>query len=136
MKWSDPYSPLPRADRLKGPVILVGLIQSKVEDTLSFDWRLLSDLFRDHVLDSRGQPLDGRAWRMGSAKRVKLQGWRQYIGDSDTVPNWIGQGYDMSKDEWCMFGARFDLSPFLTLGEIDTELRLTEGLIKKFASGI
>lgn len=135
-KWNDPNSDLPRADRLEGPTILVGLIQQGVEDALSFDWRLLKNLFRSHVLNAQGAPRDGRAWRTGSARRGHLPEWQRHIRDSDTVPNWLGQGYDMSKDKWCMFGARFNLKPGMPLAEIDTELRRTEELVRAFAAQV
>ena len=135
-QWNDPGGTLLRADRLKGPTVLLGLTQRRVENVLSFDWRLLRDLFKSHVLDAQGAPQDGRAWRRGSARRSHLPEWRQYIGDVGTVPNWLGQGYDMSKKKWCMFGARFDLSPDLTLAEIEAELQRTELLLKAFAAEV
>lgn len=136
-QWNGVEGAPPRAERLKGPTVLIGVLQREIESAHSFDWALISKLFTDHVLDNQGSPRDGRAWRKGSAQRSQLTDWVRYVRDSDRVPNWIGQGYNMSsKYNWCLFGARFDLSPDLTLKEVDSELRRTEGLIQTLAAAV
>lgn len=135
-QWNCADGDPPRSERLKGPTILLGLLQREIEDTRSFDWQLLRRLFKRHVLDAKGVPLDGRAWRKGSAQRSHLAGWRNHVGDKANVPNWLGQGYDMSKHGWCLFGARFNLGPTLTLDDVMAELQRTESFIRQLADDV
>lgn len=123
--------------QLLGPTVLIGLVQHNVENPYHFDWKLLKEAFKACVLNESGVPIDSREWRTGTAQRSGLPGWITHIKDDPNVPNWLGQGYDMSK-KWgyCHFGARFNLKSTLTLTEIDAELRKTECLVNELAASI
>lgn len=136
-QWNGSAGDPPRSARLTGPVVLIGLQQYDTTDAASFDWQLLVRLFKTHVLGPHAEPIDGRKWRTGSARRGHLERWRRYVGDRKTVPSWLGQGYDQTADgRWCLFGGRFNLAPDLTLREVDAELRRTKSLIEALAADV
>ncbi|HEY5784081.1 MAG TPA: hypothetical protein VIT65_04840 [Microlunatus sp.] len=63
------YDPAqPYRERLRWPVVLVGLREDGPDTSEGFDWLLLHRMFTQHVLDDTGQPRDGRYWRTTSAR--------------------------------------------------------------------
>lgn len=134
-KWND--GDRPRSQRLQGPTVLIGLRQDSISNADGFDWELLVRLFKSHVVDDRGEPTDGRTWRRHKAIRSSLAGWTTNVQGRHDVPNWLGQGYnEAAKHDWCLFGARFNLSPALTLAQIDVELRKVQDLVHSLAEDV
>lgn len=125
-------------DRLPGPVVLVGLCQSGVNTSADFDWPLLRRMFRDHILDDSGIPIDGRAWQLTSANprdKVDRENWQSIV--SIGAPKWLGKGYGMATTKThavCAFGARIQLDPRNTLAEIDQALQGLQQLVRDMAA--
>jgi hypothetical protein len=119
--------------RVKGPVVLVGLAQIGPKSSSSFNWSLLHSMFREHVLDASGQPVDGRPWHTTSASLRDPEdraNWQEIVRAG--APKWLGKGYGMATAKShgiCTFGARLGLSPTLKLGMIDTELQKLQKLV-------
>lgn len=120
-------------DRLPGPVVLVGLSQSGVTTSADFDWDLLHRLFRNRIIDQAGVAIDDRSWQLTSANprdATDRTNWQAMV--SAGAPRWIGKGYGMATARThavCAFGARIQLDPRRTLGQIDAELQDLQTLI-------
>lgn len=128
----------PYRDRLPGPVVLVGLSQSGVTTSADFDWDLLNRLFRDRIIDQAGVAIDDRPWQLTSANPRDMTdrtNWQAMV--SAGAPRWIGKGYGMATARThavCAFGARIQLDPHSTLGQIDAELQDLQTLIIDMAT--
>ncbi len=121
----------PYAARVRGPVILAGLTQRGPRTSESFDWRLLHQLFKGRVYDQQGAPLG--PWQQTRARLRDSNdraGWEQIIAAG--APPWLGKGYGMATARthgFCAFGVRKQLSPSLTLGQVDDEMRAMHALL-------
>ena len=126
------------ADRLVGPVVLVGLQQHGPDTSATFDWDHLHAVFRHTVLDAAGQPTDGRAWITTPAQPrndVDKENWRRMVAVG--APRWLGKGYGMAtarSHRLCAFGARLGLAPTMTLGQVDAELQALQELVETMAA--
>lgn len=121
-------------DRLKGPAPAVSLRLSEIDTSESFDWDLLHRVFAEHVLDQSGDPLPGWPWQLTPANPrhpVDRAAWSAMVAAGG--PRWLGKGFGMAVAtkayRECLFGARMQLTPSLTLGEIRDELLRLEPLI-------
>jgi len=129
----------PYRERVLGPVVLLGLRQDDVTTSADFDWSLLHELFAEHVLDAAGAPRDDRDWHLTASRPNDPtdRANRQAIVEAG-APKWLGKGWGMKvaqSTQSCLFGARFQLPPGSTLGEIDAELRTLQPLIQEMAVG-
>ncbi len=127
----------PYSARLVGPEVLVGLSHLGPSTSAGFDWSLLHRMFREHVLDGEGRAMDGRGWQTTSASPrdpTDRANWRALVEAGG--PPWLGKGYGNATSKThrvCAFGARFQLGPTLTLGQIDAELHLVQDLVLRMA---
>lgn len=125
-------------DLLAGPVVLVGLTQHDSATSETFDWELLRRAFAHTVLDSDGQPIDGRPWQTTSANPrnpIDKANWQRIIDTG--APRWLGKGYGMAtakSHRVCAFGARLGLPADATLGQLDHQLRDLETLVVELAA--
>ncbi len=140
-EWQpDPNRPY--RDRLRGPVILVGLRLADTDTSEHFDWALLHRMFSAHVLDATGKRAgDGRPWQTTSARPkhpIDRQHWLSVVEDG--APTWLGKGWGMKVAQGpfheCMFGARIELPATATLHEVDRQLRGVETLVRDLAATI
>lgn len=128
----------PYRERLRGPVVLIGLREDGPDTSEGFDWQLLHRMFAQHILDDTGQPADGRSWRTTSARPndpVDKQNWLEMVKAG--APRWLGQGWGMRvarSTRSSLFGGRFEIPATATLRIIDTELRKTQMLLRAMAS--
>jgi hypothetical protein len=121
-------------DRLKGPAPVVALRLSDVDTSEVFDWDLLRRVFSEHVLDASGDPLPDWPWQLTPANPrhpVDRAAWSSMVEAGG--PKWLGKGFGMAVAtkayRECLFGARMQLPPTLTLGEIRDELLRLEPLV-------
>lgn len=121
-------------DRVKGPAPVVALRLSDVDTSASFDWDLLRRVFAEHVLDASGDPLPDWPWQLTPANPrhpVDRAAWSAMVAAGG--PKWLGKGFGMAiatkAYRECLFGARMQLAPLLTLGEIRDELLRLEPLV-------
>lgn len=128
----DPHRPY--RDRLKGPAPVVSLRLSDVDTSEAFDWNLLHRVFAAHVLDASGDPLPDWPWQLTSANprdAVDRAAWSAMVEAGG--PKWLGKGFGMAVAtkayRECLFGARIQLGPTLTLGEVRDELLRLEPLV-------
>jgi hypothetical protein len=135
-EWKpDPNKPY--RDRLRGPVVLVGLRQDDVETPADFDWDQLHSMFVQHLLDETGAARDDRAWHLTAARpgdAVDRANWEAIVAGG--APRWLGKGWGMKvakSARSCLFGARFQIRADSTLGCIDAELRKLEPVIAGMA---
>lgn len=128
----------PYRQRLRGPVVLLGVRQDEVTTSGSFDWTLLCRLFAEHVLDERGAPGPDFVWQLTSARPsdpTDKANWSAAVAAG--APAWLGKGWGMKVAQStgsCHFGARLTLSPDATLGEIDAELRRLQPVVEAMAA--
>jgi hypothetical protein len=119
--------------------VLLGLRQDDVTTSADFDWNLLHELFAEHVLDAAGAPRDDRAWHLTAPRPhdpIDRANWQTTVEAG--APKWLGKGWGMKvaqSTKSCLFGARFQLPPGSTLGEIDAELQTLQPLIQEMAVG-
>jgi hypothetical protein len=131
------WAPDPRRryrDRLKGPAPVVSLRLSDVDTSEAFDWDLLRRVFAEHVLNANGDPLPDWPWQLTPANPrhpVDRAAWKAMVEAGG--PKWLGKGFGMAVAtkayRECVFGARMQLAPTLTLGEIRDELLRLEPLV-------
>lgn len=121
-------------DRLKGPAPVVSLRLSDVDTSESFDWNLLRQVFAEHALDPNGDPLAAWPWQLTPANPrhpVDRAAWCAMVAAGG--PRWLGKGFGMAVAtkayRECLFGARMQFAPTLTLGEIRDELLRLEPLV-------
>jgi hypothetical protein len=121
-------------DRLKGPAPVVSLRLSDVDTSEDFDWDLLRRVFAEHVLDGSGDPLPDWPWQLTPANPrhpVDRAAWKAMVDAGG--PKWLGKGFGMAVAtkayRECLFGARMQFAPTLTLGEIRDELLHLEPLV-------
>ncbi|HWJ65129.1 MAG TPA: hypothetical protein VNT31_00485 [Nocardioides sp.] len=125
-------------DRLRGPVVLVGLRHEGSPTSASFAWPLLHRIYSEHILDDAGNPRDGRQWRTTSARPgdpVDKQNWQAIVQAG--APPWLGQGWGMKvarTTKSCLFGARFAIAPTASLAHIDSELQRLQPLLVDMAA--
>lgn len=136
-EWrQDPARPF--RTRLRGPSLLVGLGQFDVSTSADFDWPLLRRLFLGRVVDRAGAVVDGRQWLTTAASRpdpTDRANWRASVAAG--APKWLGKGYGMATSRRhgvCAFGARIQIAPDSTLGEIDTELQRIQVLVEDMSA--
>jgi hypothetical protein len=135
-EWrADPANPY--SARVRGPAVLLGLAQIGPATSESFDWAFLHQLFKGRVYADNGTALGGRPWSATTA-RLRDPGdranWRALV--SAGAPSWLGKGYGMATAKThgvCAFGARLQLPPTLTLGEVETELQELHELVMEMA---
>ena len=136
-EWK-PNPAKPYAYRLPGPVVLLGMRQEGTTTSADFDWQLLHRMFQEHVLSNGGVPTDGRVWQLTAARPthpVDKQNWQTIVNSG--APRWLGKGWRMKVaqgTESCLFGARFQLPPTSTLGEIEQELRRLQPLLQDMSA--
>ncbi|GAB3488271.1 hypothetical protein [Flexivirga lutea] len=133
-EWKpDPTKPY--RQRLRGPVVLLGLRQDDIETSANFDWTQLHAMFAEHILDENGSTRDGRAWHVTAARPgdpVDRANWEAIVAAG--APRWLGKGWGMKvarSAQSCLFGARFQLPPDSTLGKIEAELKRLEPVIAR-----
>lgn len=121
-------------DRVKGPAPVVSLRLSDVDSSESFDWELLRRVFAEHALNANGDPLPDWPWQLTPANPrhpVDRAAWSAMVAAGG--PKWLGKGFGMAVAtkayRECLFGARMQLAPALTLGEIRDELLRLEPLV-------
>ncbi len=137
-EWK-PDADRPYRGRLLGPVVLLGLRQDFVTTSANFDWRLLHRLFTEHVLDEKGEPREDREWHRTAARPtdpIDKANWQSIVASG--APKWLGKGFGMKvakSAQSCLFGARYQLQPDITLGELDAELRNLETLLRSMTGG-
>ncbi|HKJ10952.1 MAG TPA: hypothetical protein VJ976_01040 [Ornithinimicrobium sp.] len=136
---------LPFADRVQGPQFLVGLRQEGVKTSASFNWDLLRRLFTDTVFKVNPEAsghravdvVDGRCWsRRSAAPRSNVDRDNHVAMQKDGAPPWLGQGYGMAQAKAggaCVFGARFTMSPGVSLDEVHQETNRTVQLLRDMA---
>jgi hypothetical protein len=109
-----------------GPSVKVMLNQRDVDTSANFDWTYLGALW----------PAMSAArtdWVTNSARRKvphERAGWAALVASG--VPPYVGIGFgeaQTQKSRDCMFGARFQLRPDVTLGEVVDELQATLSLL-------
>jgi hypothetical protein len=126
---------IPYHQRLKGPVILVGLRQDGVTTSADFNWSLLHQMFADHVLDIEGDPQ--WSWQSSNASpknAVDKANWQAMVAAG--APKWLGKGWGMKVAQdlgSCLFGARIQLEATHTLGEFEETLRAIETMVHSMA---
>lgn len=124
-------------DRLRGPAPLVGLRLSDVDTSADFDWGLLHRVFAAHVLDGQGSPLPQWPWQLTSASprhRVDRAAWTAMIDAGG--PKWLGKGFGMAtatRHRECLFGARMQFDPSLTLAQVRDQIAALAPLIVALA---
>lgn len=128
-------------DRLKGPAPVVSLRLSDIDTSATFDWELLRRVFAEHVLDANGEPLPDWPWQLTPANPrhpVDRAAWKAMVEAGG--PNWLGKGFGMAiatkTYRECLFGARMQLAPTLTLGQIRDELLRLEPLVLAMAATV
>lgn len=121
-------------DRLKGPAPVVSLRLSDVDTSEDFDWELLRRVFAENVLDANGDPLPDWPWQLTPANPrhpVDRTAWKAMVEAGG--PKWLGKGFGMAVAtkayRECLFGARMQFAPTLTLGQIRSELLRLEPLV-------
>lgn len=121
-------------DRLKGPAPVVSLRLSDVDSSEAFDWGLLRRVFAEHVLDENGDALPDWPWQLTPANPrhpVDRAAWKAMVEAGG--PKWLGKGFGMAVAtkayRECLFGARMQFAPTLTLGQIRSELLRLEPLV-------
>jgi hypothetical protein len=128
----------PYRDKMTGPVVLVGLSQAGVATSAGFDWSLLRRLFVGRVVDQSGAVIDGRPWQTTSANPRDLTdraNWQATV--TAGAPKWLGKGYGMATTRThavCAFGARIQIAPQRTLGEINAELQQLQSLVSDMSA--
>lgn len=131
----DPTKPY--RERLRGPVVLLGLRQDDVDTSANFAWTDLHAMFVEHILDEAGSPRDNRAWHLTAARpghAIDRANWEVIVGAG--APRWIGKGWGMKVTKSarsCLFGARFQIPRDSTLGHINAELQRLEPLLARMA---
>lgn len=132
-QWAQQETPY--RDRLRGPVVIVGLRQDGVTTSAHFDWELLHQMFAEHVLDD--EAMQHWEWQSTSASprhAIDKQNWQAMVAAG--APRWLGKGWGMkvAQDQGsCLFGARIQLLPTQTLGELESTLRDIEYMVKRMA---
>lgn len=136
-EWKpDPVRPY--SQRLKGPVVLLGLRQDFVTTSAGFDWALLHKLFKEQILDETGSPHPGYAWQTTAARPsdpTDKEKWKAIVDAG--APAWLGKGWGMKVAQGthsCLFGARLAIPPNSTLGQVEKELVRIEALVARMAS--
>jgi hypothetical protein len=121
-------------DRLKGPAPVVSLRLSDVDSSEAFDWGLLRRVFAEHVLDENGDALPDWPWQLTAANPrhpVDRAAWKAMVEAGG--PKWLGKGFGMAVAtkayRECLFGARMQFAPTLTLGQVRSELLRLESLV-------
>lgn len=129
----------PLHDRVVGPSIWVGMRQESVPTSADFAWDHLLHIFRETVLDTDNNPVDGRHWRRsrpGLRHQTDKANWQRSV-ESRGGPVWLGKGFGMAQakaHDTCMFGARYMIDPSSTLHQIDSELQRLARLIDDMAA--
>ena len=120
-------------DRLKGPAPLIGLRLADTDTSEAFDWDLLKKVFDATVLGDEG-PAPSWPWLRTSARPnhpIDKSGWESIVAAGS--PPWLGKGFGMAvakqKYRECLFGARMQFPPALTLGAIRTNIAELEELV-------
>ncbi|MBT0995472.1 PD-(D/E)XK nuclease family protein [Cellulomonas sp. DKR-3] len=127
---------VPYRERLKGPVVLVGLARFGIYSSEGFDWPLLRRAFAPYVASSALD--DDLRWSTTSPNPrdpVDRQQWKAIVDDG--APTWLGKGYGMATARThgvCAFGARIDLPPSSTLEYVDGVLQRLESLVLAMAT--
>lgn len=129
-----PDAAVPCRDRLKAPAPVVSLRLSDVDTSESFNWNLLRLVFAENVLGANGDPLPDWPWQLTPANPrhpVDRAAWNAMVAAGG--PKWLGKGFGMAVAtkayRECLFGARMQFPPTLTLGEIRDELLRLEPLV-------
>lgn len=124
-------------DRLRGPVVLLGLRQDDVDTSANFAWAELHSMFVERIVDEAGSATDGRAWQLTAARprdAIDRTNWESIVAAG--APRWLGKGWGMKvakSARSCLFGARFQIPPESTLGSVEAELRRLEPDIARMA---
>lgn len=136
-EWKrDPDKPY--RDRLRGPVVLLGLRQDDVHTSAAFNWAHLHEMFKEHVLDAEGSAWVKGTWQTTSARPrdpVDQAHWKAIVEAG--APPWLGKGWGMrvaKSVQSCMFGARFELPRTSTLGQVNEELQRLEHTIVRMGA--
>jgi hypothetical protein len=125
----------PYRERLQGPVVIIGLRQDGVTTSADFDWDLLHKMFTDFVLeDAAMQHWDWQRTSANPRHAIDKQNWQAMVAAG--APRWLGKGWGMkvARDLGsCLFGARIQLPPTKTLGELERSLHDIERTVQRMA---
>jgi hypothetical protein len=128
-------------DRVKGPSPLIGLRLSDTDTSEAFDWELLKKVFDATVLPDGDASHSPWPWQRTPARPnhpIDRRGW-QSIVDAGSAP-WLGKGFGMAvakqKYRECLFGARMQFAPTLTLDAVRTEIGKLEDLVLSMVQAV
>lgn len=129
-----PHPTLRFRDRVKGPAPLIGLRLADTDTSEAFDWTLLKKVFDATVLSGGDPSFASWPWQRTPARPnhpIDRRGW-QSIVDAGSPP-WLGKGFGMAvakqKYRECLFGARMQFAPNLTLDTIRAKIRELEDMV-------
>jgi hypothetical protein len=125
-RYASATGPAPR-----GPSVKVCLVQTAVMTSVGFDWDYLRSLW-EIMGPARDDWVTAPARPKASHDRA---GWQKMVAAG--APNYLGIGFGEAqarRANECMFGARFQLPPDVTLQRVADELRETADLMLKLAS--
>lgn len=92
-------------------------------------------MFADHVLDD--EAMQHWEWQHTSASprhAIDKQNWQAMVAAG--APKWLGKGWGMKVAQdlgSCHFGARIQLPPTRTLGELESTLYDIEHMVQRMA---
>ena len=132
-KWPNRLWPKFAADPAPpviGPSIKVCLVQTGVDTSAAFDWEYLYALWPT-MENARSDWVDTPARPRAAHDR---QGWQRIVDDG--APPFLGIGFGEAqtrKSHECMFGARFQLAPNITLADLAATMQGLVPLLEALA---
>lgn len=126
-------------DRVKGPAPLVGLRLADTDTSETFDWDLLKKVFDANVLaDGAPSPWPWQRTPARPSHPIDRRGWQSIVEAGS--PSWLGKGFGMAvakqKYHECLFGARMQFAPTLTLDAVRSKIGELEDLVVAMAETV
>lgn len=128
-------------DRVKGPAPLIGLRLGDTDTSEAFDWDLLKKVFDATVLGDGEASLSPWPWQHTPARPnhpIDRRGWQSIVDAGSAL--WLGKGFGMAvakqKYRECLFGARMQFAPTLTLDAVRSEIGELEDLVLAMAEAV